>query len=824
MHPGSKAELKFITLLFLREFTLHPDVELLAFSTPLQMESRPLPSASEAQTKGSNILELNKVTLRLLRSLTRDPLQAITFLDLSYINLFGIDQLAICKNLQIVILRGNQINAIPNLEGCPSLWKIDLSCNHVKTLNGLSRFSSFGTLVLCNNELSWHELAKIRHMIILHLHLIGNSKLEEDLNYRKHVIDCLPLLWTLDNEIITYKERRAVRDFFEQSTLSNKPVRHKLPRRQYIPTHMRNLTSAGVYGMRTVALMKSFGKNETHNHYLDVKRVNFLAKTIQDDANLEFFKDQKHTSITDLFEFRAVCREKCNMLTVLLMSSLVFSVPAFLMEAAIEIANLSSIGNISSLSLFSLPKPVRAQLTSILISATKVDREEQIKGGLDDKLFRCLKSFVKALTVVTYGEYEVKISLINQNTLASELVQLFCLVPTFFHFLDNEGVKEILISSTRNVNISSKIQECIKRELSNPHQLDESEMHGNVMAFIIKQMELARSTDQAPNFRQKLHVKGSEKNRVSSTRHSHHQRSCLTPGPKLPRCRPLTAPGLLQGCKKHTKETGGTIVKQPVVGDYVITGPQRLGRILGVPDTNVALVQVETLPKSRYRQADVNTVSVDLDDSFVYVNLSSLSWNKTVNSWEAVCDERSSKEAENMQEQDSQPKCKQNLSQPSGSRANKHDLDGINRRVPGHRERRKPDTAPVFSDEMDKNNFESESQNDTAKVWRNYTLSDIQKDKDIKSFYSYKDRNHSSIFQDPNDQQLQGMSSAHSSDLVYRQANSYYVQTSMPFKSDLPYSNLQKQGSARCLVPNYISIVPPKSTLRKSNWLSEVKT
>lgn len=78
---------------------------------------------------------------------------------------------------------------------------------------------------------------KIRHVHILDLSLHGNHKLEMDAYYRMHVIDSLPLVWMLDGRIITSAERAQVEQFFKDSALSDRPVRHKLPKNHFVHHH-----------------------------------------------------------------------------------------------------------------------------------------------------------------------------------------------------------------------------------------------------------------------------------------------------------------------------------------------------------------------------------------------------------------------------------------------------------------------------------------------------------------------------------------------------------------------------------------------------------
>jgi hypothetical protein len=50
----------------------------------------------------------------------------------------------------------------------------------LKSLDGLSKFVAVGNLNLSNNDLTWHELGKIRHLHILNLSFHGNHQLEKE--------------------------------------------------------------------------------------------------------------------------------------------------------------------------------------------------------------------------------------------------------------------------------------------------------------------------------------------------------------------------------------------------------------------------------------------------------------------------------------------------------------------------------------------------------------------------------------------------------------------------------------------------------------------
>merc|ERR1719210_1852002 len=106
-------------------------------------------------------------------------------------------------------------------------------------------------------------------MHILDLCLHGNSNLEKDPYYRIHVIDSLPNVWMLDGRLITSAERLQVEHFFQESALTDHPVRHKISRVPFRPTSRKNIQVNGVFGDKTTHLMRRFPVNGTLNRDLD---------------------------------------------------------------------------------------------------------------------------------------------------------------------------------------------------------------------------------------------------------------------------------------------------------------------------------------------------------------------------------------------------------------------------------------------------------------------------------------------------------------------------------------------------------------------------
>jgi hypothetical protein len=429
-----------------------------------------------------------KLTKQLLQRIAPGPLEENLFLDLSSRKIILIERLEECKKLRTLILEDNAINMIDNIECCRELWNLDLSGNKVKNLEGLVRFVALGSLVLTNNNLDWQEIKRLSHLHILSLSLTGNPKLDNDPHYRHHVIDILPHLWMLDGQLITSGERQSVKNFFSLSATTLHPIRHKFSSRPaFIPSNLQNLSITGIFGERTAELMGKFPMKYTQNIDLDKKRIVYLASILESDLKLEndYRKKKGQYSfvvppLQKLMEQRIIDIEQCNMLLLLLVTSLEFQLPNELMVATLDTAKISHIGDLVCRELFSLPSHVILKIASLLLSGATIDREEHKEGGLYPRLYKGLQFIIfslhKTISVSRSTVHTLDINIherqriysasssVNLSSpehqqyrclIASEVVHLMCLVPLFFDRLEDNQCKVILptcfvISSCQN--------------------------------------------------------------------------------------------------------------------------------------------------------------------------------------------------------------------------------------------------------------------------------------------------------------------------------------------------------------------------------------
>ncbi|XP_076441220.1 uncharacterized protein LOC143280455 [Babylonia areolata] len=587
-----------------------------------------------------------KLNNQILRSRSVGPLKTVEYLDLSELGLVTLGRFTSCPKVVSLILRGNQLQDASGLEACRQLWHVDLSNNQLCCLEGLSRFLSLGTLVLSNNQLTWDSLAHLRHIHILALSLHGNPQLDKDPFYRIHVIDCLPNVWMLDGRIVTSAERIQVKQFFHDSALTDKPVRRKLKKDSFVPSTLKKLEIDGIFGKKAEQLMTTFPKNAVLNVETDWKRLQYLAQILQEDISLEWQYtarkpgglDISHIStfLTDLFAARFTDRERCNMVLLMLVASLDFVLPTHLVRDTLDTGKLLTIGSVQTMDLFLLPRLLRCKVVSLLVSAVKVDREESEDGGLYTKLYLCLYHMVSQLTRLS----ETSSSSSHSTTpplsrlasqledykclLATEVVQLMCIVPSFFDYLDRDiGVMNLVRIATADPDINEKLIQISKTK-------EEDESSQNAIFKEMADFLLMKVQEQLQNL--------TNKPTIMSTCDRILSKSDALPmkGEHSPLCkaeylvRGMNSPDDEPPAVNPRKMSAKTRAKFPHLGDRLLLGPQTIGKIISLPQPTMALVIIDAVPVA---SGAVERKLKEADQHYTYVNMDQLEWDSNHSMW-----------------------------------------------------------------------------------------------------------------------------------------------------------------------------------------------
>ncbi|KAL5258140.1 hypothetical protein ACHWQZ_G012930 [Mnemiopsis leidyi] len=578
--------------------------------------------------------------------------------DLSHCNLVTLEGLKQCSNLQSLILRYNSISIIPNaISALPELWKLDLSHNLVCSLEGLLKVRCIGTLVLSYNNLSWPELRKIQHMTILDLRLAGNPNLDKDPYYRRHVIDCLPNAWMIDGILVTAAERDQVSRFFKNSEVLERPVRHKLrpvARTKFVPSHIKDLNQRAVLGKNALQLLSRFPQKERQTLRTDYRRITFIAEMYENDVALQrsywslmsrsgqvppesssplpaylhsavvnnsegcdFLQSREEDEEDAPLGFGQVppllkllkCRnsevEKCNMLLLLLAAGLEFSLPLSLIDETLHTANLDNIGGVSCVTLLQLPHEDLLLTASVLLSSVIIDRGEGEEGGLYKRLFVSLYVVLSNLLRTTHGfpdQFQLKFMspVIHRSLLAAEVVQLMCLVPSFLDMVDrDQGVLDVVAIATQNPHVKDVIQDMVWNATDYDFEEASSALLQLVRGCIensnyeMLELEPGLVPYQAPLSAVAIHTKRKINQRARSAVAARRKRN--------------------QGAERV-----------PQLGDTVNLPRQRKGRIIGLHQDQLALVQISAHPVAPLR---------DACGDYVYIDMQFMEWDHVNRYW-----------------------------------------------------------------------------------------------------------------------------------------------------------------------------------------------
>ena len=162
------------------------------------------------------------------------------------------------------------------------------------------------------------------------------------------------------------------------------------------------------------------------------------------------------------------------MLYLLLVASLDFAIPSRLMATALSMAHIDRLGGVMDcMRLFLLPASARARVAMLFLSATLIDREAGVTGGLYPRLSACLQQTGMLLlrlaqcprVALPAPSVEVRRARSSLraprpapiqdygNLMAVEVAQLLCLLPEFMSFVgtaDDAGLADLLQVATQD--------------------------------------------------------------------------------------------------------------------------------------------------------------------------------------------------------------------------------------------------------------------------------------------------------------------------------------------------------------------------------------
>ncbi|CAF1149162.1 unnamed protein product [Rotaria sordida] len=536
------------------------------------------------------------------------------------ITLFQVPQY---EQLQILICNGNSLTTLAGVEHIKHLWKLDVGNNQIRSLQHLSRFIALGSLILSNNRLQWIELQHIRHMFILDLRLDGNTILDADSNYRQHVLDCLPRIWMCDGIFVSTSERNQVDEFFTQSSLAQKPVRHKLARDIFMPTNLKDRAINGLFGSKATELFAKFPMNCFVNSELDKRRIKHLAATIQDllltemrndegKKHDEFLMENRHI-LYHMVDIRENHVEEFNMCLILLVTHMLFEIPVELLNNVFDITHIKSIGNLNIDHIFSSSEELKSMIASLIHAGTRLDRDENHPSAFNDKLFNSLSIVItnqlRQLSTLNTSQPYPNGSIVSEakSMVCLEVMQILIMCPLFYTLIDNPNVNSILKQALDRSPAYGSIKDVLKNLTADEKSAEEQkDLLSPILGNILKMTMRTLSTKKTKKINEPLQVETTKPEQDNSNKRQQE--------------RILSSPKSSQRAPIH---------RIPTIGDRILTAPQTFARIVTIPDGDIAMIQFDHI-------LAVNGSMIkngSLNDHTNYVSMNNFEWDASHDYW-----------------------------------------------------------------------------------------------------------------------------------------------------------------------------------------------
>ncbi|CAF1332696.1 unnamed protein product [Adineta steineri] len=555
------------------------------------------------------------------------------YANFSHTRLITLLQIPQFEHLQILICNGNSLTTLAGIENIKHLWKLDVGNNQIRSLQHLSRFIALGSLILSNNNLTWIEFQHIRHMFILDLRTDGNPALDTDPNYRQHILDCLPRVWMCDGVFVSTVERNQVDEFFTQSSLTQKPVRRKLVRDAFMPTNLKDRSVNGLFGSKATELLAKFPMNCFVNPELDRKRIKHLASTIQDlsltemkyqpeKRHLEFLTENRH-NLYRMIDLREAHIEEFNMLLILLVTDLLFKIPDELLDNVMDVTHIKSIGNLNIAHVFSSDDQLKLMIASLVHASARIDRDENHPSAFYDKLFNSLS------IVLTNQMRQFSSSNTNQNNgliseaksiVCLEVMQVFIMCPLFYTLIDDSNVNSIMKQALGRSPAYGSIKDVLQSFVADQKTAEEqkdllSPILGNILKMTIRTLSTKRMKKTKETFSIGNEPMIPDNENLNQRVQEEHK---LPPKPAQ-RASTHHVPDLETLCSIYFS----------AIGDRVLTAPQCFGRIVTIPDTEIAMIQFDNI-------LSVNGAMIS-NGSFIdhtnYIHMSDFEWDLSHEYW-----------------------------------------------------------------------------------------------------------------------------------------------------------------------------------------------
>eukprot|EP01028_Stygiella_incarcerata_P012081 TRINITY_DN7263_c0_g1_i2.p1 TRINITY_DN7263_c0_g1~~TRINITY_DN7263_c0_g1_i2.p1 ORF type:complete len:909 (-),score=253.67 TRINITY_DN7263_c0_g1_i2:88-2814(-) len=165
------------------------------------------------------------------------------------------------------------------------LWKLDLSRNKLRSLQGFRSLSVIGCLNLSRNHLDFSAIADLRNTIILNLEVEDNPLISRHAQNRAFLCALLPRLWCLNSMYISTKERKDAKEHFDSVEGKNSVIYKGYC--ALLDVALMDNQSLPKCSSRGIEIFRKFSSESTISAYADVRRLKFLLSDYADILETE---------------------------------------------------------------------------------------------------------------------------------------------------------------------------------------------------------------------------------------------------------------------------------------------------------------------------------------------------------------------------------------------------------------------------------------------------------------------------------------------------------------------------------------------------------
>ena len=172
-----------------------------------------------------NLSKKNITNFKNNKKVSFEKLSELFVLNLSYNELYEINDIISFENLKELNISNNKIEDISFCENLPNLCKFNAENNNIITITSLNICSKMKILKLSNNKIKYlnSTLKTIKNLLNLEeLSIKGNPFLSELFSYREYFITFYSKINILDNEKINEEKRIFSENFYKENNPSYK--------------------------------------------------------------------------------------------------------------------------------------------------------------------------------------------------------------------------------------------------------------------------------------------------------------------------------------------------------------------------------------------------------------------------------------------------------------------------------------------------------------------------------------------------------------------------------------------------------------------------